>query len=373
MSFKAKLIRNLSNLPGWRTKRKIVVIESDDWGSIRMPSKKVYEKLKRKGIDLDSGDSYRYNQNDTLATADDLAALYGVLAKFKDKDGHHPVITAVSLVANPDFEKIRSSGFKEYYYEPFTETLQKYGRTDAFDLWKEGVKNNLFVPQFHGREHLNVATWMRALQKNDGDSRLAFDHNMWGFNNRHPFGLYYQAAFDLEYEKDIKVQEQIISDGLQLFKTLHAYEATFFVPPNGPFNNTLEKTAAENGIKFISASKIQRESLGNGQTRKVLHWLGQKNNHGQHYITRNCFFEPSQHGKEWVDSCLNDISIAFKWHKPAVISSHRVNYIGSLAPSNRHRGLKQLEKLLSEIVRKWPGVEFMTSVKLGNLIAISNK
>ena len=48
MSFKAKLMRNLSNLPGWRTKRKIVVIESDDWGSIRMPSKRAYEELKLK-------------------------------------------------------------------------------------------------------------------------------------------------------------------------------------------------------------------------------------------------------------------------------------------------------------------------------------
>ena len=33
-------LRNLSNLPGWRTSRKIVVIESDDWGTIRMPSNK---------------------------------------------------------------------------------------------------------------------------------------------------------------------------------------------------------------------------------------------------------------------------------------------------------------------------------------------
>lgn len=33
--------RHFLNLPGWHTRRKIVVIESDDWGSIRMPSKEV--------------------------------------------------------------------------------------------------------------------------------------------------------------------------------------------------------------------------------------------------------------------------------------------------------------------------------------------
>jgi hypothetical protein len=36
-SLKSTLSRNLTNARGWRTNRKIVVIESDDWGSIRMP------------------------------------------------------------------------------------------------------------------------------------------------------------------------------------------------------------------------------------------------------------------------------------------------------------------------------------------------
>ena len=34
----------LINIPGWRTNRHIVVIESDDWGSIRMPSCEVDEE-----------------------------------------------------------------------------------------------------------------------------------------------------------------------------------------------------------------------------------------------------------------------------------------------------------------------------------------
>jgi hypothetical protein len=39
------IVRNLANLPGWCTNRKIVVIESDDWGSIRMPSLTIFENL----------------------------------------------------------------------------------------------------------------------------------------------------------------------------------------------------------------------------------------------------------------------------------------------------------------------------------------
>jgi hypothetical protein len=212
---------------------------------------------------------------------------------------------------------------------------------------------------------------MRALKNNDKDTLRAFDQGVWGFNNKHPLHISYQAAFDLELTDDLATQEEIIRDGLQLFEKIHGFKAEFFVPPNGPFNNSLEKVAAEHGIRFMSAAKIQREVLGAGKTRKVLHWLGQRNKYGQRYITRNCFFEPSDPAKDWVDACLAEIAIAFRWRKPAVISSHRVNYIGGLDPANRDRGLQQLNALLRRIVQNWPDVEFKTSVELGNMMVRS--
>ena len=46
--------KNISNIPGWRTNRKILVIESDDWGSVRIKDKTAYEALKKKGLKVDS-------------------------------------------------------------------------------------------------------------------------------------------------------------------------------------------------------------------------------------------------------------------------------------------------------------------------------
>jgi hypothetical protein len=370
MFVKQQVIRNFSNIPGWLTNRKIIVIESDDWGSIRMPSIGAFDRLQRQSIDLTQGDSKRYNKYDNLASSDDLSTLFELLSKFIDKNNKSAIFTAISVVANPDFEKIRKFDYEKYYYEPFTETLSRIaGCENSFSLWKEGIDKQLFIPQFHGREHLNVAVWMRALQRRDKNTRAAFDERCWGFNNDHPLDISYQAAFELEYFSDLESQKEVITTGLQLFEQLFGYKATFFVPPNGPFNNALEGIAAKEGIKYMSGAKIQRESMGEGKTRRVIHWLGQKNNNKQRFITRNCFFEPSQGGKDWVNSCLNDIEIAFRWHKPAIISSHRVNYIGSLYPLNRDNGLKQLKQLLQTILKKWPDVEFMTSVQLGNLIA----
>ena len=122
---------------GWRTKRHLVVIESDDWGTIRMPSREVYEEFMRRGIRVDKDPYCRY---DNLATKHDLENLFEVLHSVKDKNGHPAVITANTLSVNPVFDKIRESDFTQYYCEPFTETLQRdAAHADAFEMWKEGM------------------------------------------------------------------------------------------------------------------------------------------------------------------------------------------------------------------------------------------
>lgn len=365
--------RHISNIPGFRTKRKLVIIESDDWGSIRMPSNNTFHKLGKAGIDLLSDEGFRFNKYDTLATADDLNLLFEILSSVKDSTGRSAVFTPMAVMANPDFQKIRSGGFNTYYYEPFTDTLKKHpGCDSSYKLWKEGVTNRLFVPQFHGREHLNVMPWMKALRMNHKNTHIAFNNQMWGITtaNDPEINLEFQAAFDFIDPKDIEYQKEVIKTGLDLFEELMGYRASLFVPPNGPFSKQLEPVCYDGGIKYLSTSKIQAEPLGNGNSRKRLHWPGQKSSNGLTYLTRNCFFEPSDVSKNWINSCIEEISSAFKWQKPAVISSHRVNYIGALHKQNRENGLKQLKDLLTQITKRWPDVEFMTSDELGKIVTV---
>jgi hypothetical protein len=214
-----------------------------------------------------------------------------------------------------------------------------------------------------------VQYWLRELQNDDKNSVLAFDNGMWGFN-RGEGKLGYQAAFDLDKSSDVVEQHIIIEDGLQLFEKLHGYKARFFVPPNGPINNQLEETAAKYGIEYMSSPKLQKEALGGGKTKTHFRYVGKKNKYNQIYITRNVFFEPTPFENQ-VDSALRNIELAFNFNKPAVISSHRVNYIGVLHEENRTNSLKELKALLSTIIKKWPDVEFMTSTELGDVIRSS--
>jgi len=66
---------------------------------------------------------------------------------------------------------------------------------------------------------------------------------------------------------------------------------------------------------------------------------------------------------------LKKIDIAFSWHKPAIICTHRINYMGELDPGNRKVNLRLFKELLQRILKQWPDVEFMTSDKLGDLIS----
>ena len=172
---------------------------------------------------------------------------------------------------------------------------------------------------------------------------------------------------------DLPYMEEVLNTGLDLFERLYGYRSKYFVPTNGPFNNSLEKVLFDNGVRYVNSGKIQMEPLGNGEFKKHIRFLGQKNGVGQIYLTRNCFFETSSMespaSTDWVGNCLKEMEVAFLWRKPATISSHRVNYIGFLHPENRERSLKKLEELLSRMLKKWPDIEFMTSSELGDLIA----
>lgn len=377
---KSALRVNASNIPGWCTNRHIIIIESDDWGSVRMASKEAFESLRKSGVPVGTD---HYNINDALESNDDLMMMFETLSKYIDKTGRHPVITGVNVVSNPDFEAIKKNGFTEYIYESYTETCKRYANHDeVYELWKKGISERLMVPIFHGREHLNAQFWMRALQSGHKSTLAAFEHGVTGIPRKGIDGEVvpnYQAAFEIDSTADLPYQKQVLQTGLDLFESLYGYRSKYFVPTNGPFNNTLEEDLHNLGVRYINTGKRQREPLGNGQYRINTRYIGNKNQFGQIYLTRNCFFEPAASGYEcpkdtdWINNCLKEIEIAFRWHKPATISSHRVNYIGFLHPENREKSLKQLSELLSRMLKRWPDIEFMTSVELGDLIASKEK
>ncbi len=371
-----KVTNNVINLPGWQTNRKIVVIESDDWGSIRMPSIEIYEKLNKNGFNLHS---HPYMCYDSLASEDDLTALFEVLSSIKDKNGKYAKITANCIVANPDFEKIKDSGFQSYYYEPFYKTLKRYPKHgNSFSLWKEGIQNELFVPQFHGREHLNVASWMKGLQNDDIMLHKAFENEMISISSvKSEFRNAFMEAFDCRNKIEENAYKDIVQSGLLMFKEMFGYNSSSFIAPCYTWPISLEAILHKNGVKTIQGiiyQSIPNHSENVTDYKKRMHFMGTLNSIGQTYLMRNCYFEPTINKNiNAVDNCMNRIEIAFRWRKPAIISMHRLNVIGAIHEKNRTDNLKLLKQLLIKITKKYPDVEFMSSDELGQLIMNERK
>lgn len=363
----SRLYTCLNERRGYTTNRKIVVIESDDWGSIRMPSIDTFHKMAALNLDVVGN---CYNENDSLATKDDLSLLFEILSSHKDSKGNSPKITANTCVANPDFEKIKASDFSSYFYEPFTTTLERYPDC-SFDSWKEGIAESVFVPQFHGREHLNVEKWMYELQKGNLELRAAFDLQTWGIRyNRLQESVVQE--FLANSDKSIELQKEALKEGMQLFKEIFGYVSKSFIAPCYTWNPELNETLKQIGVDVLQGGYLQHLSKDGHKSGSLYNYMGKKNDFGQCYLVRNCSFEPTQDLRLNKEYCLKGIARAFNLKKPAIISAHRLNFIGAIHPRNRDNNLRQFSELLQTIVKCWPDVEFMSSDELGEIMNSSN-
>lgn len=359
-------IKNLSNYLGVKANRKIVVFLVDDYGTIRIASQEALKKLE--SLEPKISDN-RFNKYDALASAEDLSALFEVLNSVKDKNANSAVFTPMTVVANPDFDLIGQNDFSEYTYENFFDTLRKSMEGDTIiKLWKEGINTNIFVPEFHGREHLNVRFWMEFLERKDRNVLEAFKLRSIGVNPSHKTDKGYMAAFDIQDNIHLQEVIEIAQDGLQLFEELFGYKSVLFTPSALIHNNGMHGELKKLSIQYIDMARQRIEPSLKGKYKKRYHYMGQKNQLGQRYITRNVMFEPNKDDKDSVNSALKAIEVAFKYKKPAIISSHRVNFVGEKYEVNRNKGLKDLKSLLGQIVKKWPDVEFMAVRDLTNII-----
>jgi len=369
MSNLRNAISELRNILGWKTNRKILILESDDWGSERFPDIETRERFIKDGFDIKK---CGYSMYDCFENRDDLEGLFNVLTSFKDINGNHAKFSLFLNVANPDYEKIKASNFQTYYYEPISRTATRYlGADNIIDLYQSGTSDGLVDLQYHGREHLYVERWLRSLKNGKETELYGFKNRFFGFSGYYApeINKGYRAAFDLDEPDDIHYQGMALRDGLKVFRKEFGKSATSFVAPDGPFNNKLESILHDEGVRFIGAARMQIEPYGDGKTKRRIHYLGQKNRYNQIYITRSGDFDPMIKGEDVVNNCLKQIDRSFRWRQPAIISTHRANFVGGIEKENRFNGVLKLKELLDQVIVRWPEVEFFTTEELGNIIA----
>lgn len=360
--------RHFYNFIGSNLRDKVLVIESDDWGAIRTTQKKNYHTFKNRFTEVGTNPYLRF---DTIAGTEDLECLIQTLSKFKDLAGNSPIVTLNTVVANPDFEKIKSDKYSNYHFETFTKTLERYYPNQrVFELWQQGISEGVFFPQFHGREHVNVPVWLDLLRSGNDELLDAFQLETWST----PKGKYpktnvkLQAALDYVGNEPSTHQIQFLKEGLQIFEQIFGFQSDTWIPNNFIASSKLIQESKKYGIKGMQGMIYHVEPIGqnkNNRHKYSLRRFGRDKFEMIHTI-RNCTFEPSQSqaGMSEVKNCLAQIRNAFFWNKPAVISAHRLNFIGAIDPKNRERNLELLEVLLSEVLKEWPEVKFLNASQL---------
>lgn len=369
LSFKEKLAKNYINARGYKTSQKYLIIESDDWGTIRMPSKEVYEILLNNNVEVDK---FSFDKHDALESSEDLSCLFDVLESVKDSKDNPAVLTAYHVMANPNFEAIETNGRKEYVYETILDTYARNPNTaQSFEWIKLGINKGLYMPQFHGREHIHVKRWMEAINSESEKEQLAYNKRaiVWSgsLKDSNPYKKDYFKGFDYESHEEANEVEKVHQDGLSLFKEIFGLNSISFQPQGSVCGNHILRMLDDEGVCLVSGQQLHPDGYGNyKKTEKV--W-GSKNQQNQLHWRRNSLFEPVENQNfDWVSKCMEEIEIAFRWGKPAVISSHRVNFIGSIFEENRTKSLKKLEVLLKKVMQKWPDVQFISTAQLAEIM-----
>ncbi len=357
-----KIIKKFYYSKGLKTNRQIVVFESDDWGAERSFSKKALDELMSKHANFEPDN---YQAFDCTETDEDVKKLKKAVLKHKDKNGNPACFTLNFATKNLDYDAMKDDGYKsvkllgldEYY------KLSSSSKKVLAEV-ADGEYKGCFLPQLHAREHINTEELIADISTGDQLQKDALNLKIVGVKNSLYCGM---DCLNVPSEKS----NVIIDDATREFKRIFGQFSESFIAPCYVWKNSDEKTLEENGVKFLQGKLFQNVPAKNGKYKKKLHRFGEKSKVSNiRYFYRNCFFEPSKDLMNGVseDAILSDIisqiKFAFKCKKPAVICSHRVNYIGGISTENREKCLMLLDRLLSMIKAEFQDVEFMSTPEM---------
>ena len=359
------VLDNLKNILGWRTSERLVVLAVDDYGNVRQDSVASKQRMMDDGLHLNS----RFDRFDTVETRQDLESLFEVLSSVSDGQGRSAVMTPYTVCANLDFDAINEND-AVYRYEFLTQTFarledsQGQAYRGAWNLWREGIRLGLLRPQFHGREHLNVELLERKLRSGDRTLKINLKNRSLAALGTEPSmpGVGFTHAFSLSNRSELGRHKEIIADGLNLFERLFGFRSKTFAPPALKLHPELYPYVETLGLGAIDKPSHCVRRLDQHESIREFNVLGPCAKHDHVSVVRNVVFEPTDNrAVDAVKLALNQVAAAFRWHKPAIISSHRVNFAGHIDPHNREFGLDALRRLLGGIIERWPDAHFISA------------
>lgn len=339
-----------------------VVFESDDWGACETVRnagdaaalQPLWDEVLERPRPILS----------TLETPADLSRLYETLGGVTGADGLPAVFTAFTCTGNPDFDAIRETG--EYRDIGIDEGVPSgWQRGDLLSAWRDGVARGVHAPEFHGNlHHTSPVTLMELLHEDGPEGRLARE----SFDRE----AYCQGRHVPEFE-GMTVREQLAWNRTGIERFARAFG---FRPACAITSDALPETEVIWALLGIRAVCLKNCRVNSGQV--VVYPTKPWNNQDPNvplgaydpvidvvYMVRNAFFECAANPDQSADVVLDVIRARWSENEPAIISTHRANYV-SLDPARAETGFAELRRLLRSLSADTPA-RFLTTAEVADI------
>jgi hypothetical protein len=324
-----------------RFRDKILIIESDDWGLERGLNEDAIKWAKKKFGD----NNFTRWTLDTLETEEDLDLLYGVLRSYRDSRGNHPVITANFITHNIDYSSSNSLKFI-----PISSWFSS--QSGIARSYNTGIENGLIFPQLHGYSHFNISRLREYF--GEDEAREAFENQYLTCRSTIRGNL---AFLHGELSCD-NGESHLITTAADVFHNAFGFRSLSLIPPTYIFDRRNFSEVADVGIEMIQGANRLVDSSKNRYS-----FAYYRKFNGFVWSARNARLDPYEGYDFYHEQCIDSIGKAFDSHSPAVIDFHRVNFSGKYNPEYRDRSLRELDLLLSKVLKKWKDVKFIHSQK----------
>jgi hypothetical protein len=335
-----------------------VVLESDDWGFCAwVPDEPAYRALANTpAFRTPAGRVYGRS---TLESAADVTKLADVLLSVHGGDGLPPVLQANTVMAAPDFGRVVAP------YPPGPLPLvahpDKPNRWRRPGLWQaveRAVAAGVWWPELHGLHHVPEHAWLGALRRGDADATQALMYQVTVCEAVEASGEYARS-------EPGETRMRNLAHAVELFQSGFGRAPLSLCPPDYRWDEALEHEAERLGIAILQGKAEQMRPLLRVR-RKLLpaKWPHVRGN--RFYTPPRIAFEPRGEKDGPLGPTATYARVIEEWEKgrPAVISTHRVNY-AHLEEAWSAQGRAALADLLNRLVAD--RAVFLTDAELRDL------
>jgi hypothetical protein len=338
---------------------KAVVIESDDWGLCAwVPDREAHRALAAAPA-FRTVAGRRYGGS-TLESAADVRALVSVLREFRGADGLPPAWQANTIVAAIDWDAL-AAPFRRLPLRGLDALAGRWARPGLLEAWGEAASDGTWWPELHGLHHLPEAAYLSALRRGDAEAHAAAAHE-----------VFVCAAVESGGEQDPAeprdFRARALRESVARFAFQFGRRPSSFCPPDYRSEEWTEREAATHGLAVIQGVAERGRGLAARIVRRLRPARFPESPQGPFRMPPRIAFEPrgdaAGAGRVGVEAAHRAARAAWSAGRPAVLSTHRLNY-AHLDDAWSAAGRTALRALLARLCAD--GATFLVDAEVASL------